>query len=661
MAGNNAKGLINDLIEVVGITEMLPKYAKYFKQFQVQEVCNIPNEKPDIEKILRLIVNVEILYTKIISTPKGISKEGQKLTGTKLLVRGKLIQKLEYIATGLQQAVHAAEFENPFSTYIVLDDFIVNNGSLEVTPYIEDIYIKQIDKRSVFKNITLFLNIPPSSCSLNKQNEIEEDLYNRYKRHKHCICNSKDIRYFTQFVISEVAEVPNIKPDIEQVISVIVEPEIISKKVINTPKGISCEGQRLSGKKIVVELKIKQKILYVANVKEQSVHGFENEFYQSTYVVIPKFIEGTDVEVLLKNNLLQPVLKVEDVYFKQIDNRKIFKNITLLLEFNYVPTYEICYSEHNNCTSSNLWFIYENGKNPCQVTFNEDRKCVKPIWSPNGKNIAFLLEQDSKEKYMLSYLDFKKLKQNQLTYPHEFDSVTSFSWTSDSSKIAFSGIRNNCKDIFMIDIEKLEIKQLTNGKGLLKNYKPKCSKNGNEIAYLKSINNITNIWVMDLNGYNNIQVTKCGYIKDFEWLDDNNIVYVWGKSTTSNLLFIVNTKNLEVSEIKIPNYLCIKKCLKVSPNKKYIAFIGTKYDKINEDDIYVYDIKNKTLINLTEYRNLIDIRDIEWKIDSTKIYYVTNEELFYNIYSISLIDFCKKQLTNITASNIELSYRPMVK
>lgn len=664
MAGNNAKNLINDLIEVIGIDEELPKYSRYFKQFQVQEVCNIPNEKPDIEKILRLIVSVEIIFTKIISTSKGISNEGQKLTGIKLLVRGKLIQKLEYIATGPQQAVHAAEFENPFSTYIVLDECILNNGTFEVTPYIEDIYIKQIDKRSVFKNITIFLNVSPSICKINRHDDIEENLFSRHKKHKHHknhLCTHKNIKYFTQFVVSEFAEVPTIKPDIEQVISVIVEPEIISKKVINTPIGVSIEGQHLSGKKIVVELKIKQKILYVANVKEQPVHGFENEFYQSAYVVIPKYIEGTDVEVLLKNNLLQPVLKVEDVYFKQIDNRKIFKNITLLLEFNYIPTYEVCYCEHNNCTSSNLWLIYENGKNPCQITFNEDRKFIKPLWSPNGQNIAFLSQQDSKEKFMLSYINLKSLKQYQLTHPYEFDSITSFSWIEDSRRIVFSGIQNNCKDIFIIDIEKLEIKQLTKGKGLMKNYKPKCSSDGSKVAYLRSINNITNIWVMDINGFNNVQITKSGYIKDFEWLDDNKIVYVWGKSTTSSSMVIVDLMNLDVNEINIPDYLCIKKCLKASPNKKYIAFIGAKFDKKNADDIYIYDIKNKALVNLTEYCNAVDISDFEWKIDSSKIYYSANEEVFYNLYSISLIDFCKTQLTNITASNIELSYRPRVK
>lgn len=363
------------------------------------------------------------------------------------MVRGKLIQKIEYIASNAIQSVHAAEFESLFSNYIVLDDCIEASFPLTVTPYIEDIYIRQVDKRRVFKNIMLFIDVSSNEGIL-IQAKHQEMEHKKFLHKKHTSCDLKEYKYFTQFVSDEFCEVPNTKPDIEQIVSIIVEPEIISTKVISTPRGTSIEGQNLSGKKIVAELMIKQKILYVADLKEQPVHGFENEFYQSVYVVVPPKIEGTDIDILLKNKKIDTVLRVEDVYFKKIDKRTIFKNITLYLEFCYIPTYEVCYCCHYNCKTSNLWIMYEDGKHSTQITYNEENKDIKPLWSPNGQYIAFLSDNEYRGKYMLKIMNLKSLKQKQLTHSNVFEAVSSYCFTLDSRKIVFSAIKDNCKELF---------------------------------------------------------------------------------------------------------------------------------------------------------------------------------------------------------------------
>lgn len=662
MGGKTVKNLLNNLIEVLGINDNVPEYSKYFKQFQVQEICCVPCQKPDIEQILRVIVNAEIIETKIVTTSRGISNEGQILTGKKLLVRGKLIQKIEYVADDPEQSVHAAEFEKLFSDFIVMDDYLECTTPVTVTPYIEDIYIKQINKRKVFKNVMLLINAVPIVCNpinAKTENELESSLLVEHQKSKYYPCKCKEYKYFTQFVAMEKIRVPCKKPDIEQIISVIVDPEIISAKVINTMRGVSREGQYLSGKKIVVELKIKQKILYVADVRKQSIHGIENEFYQSAYIVIPKFIEGTSPEILLKNKLLQPKLKVEDVYFKALDKRNIFKNITLYLEYCYIPDYEICYSHHNNCTSSNLWVIHENGDCNIQITYDEENKNIKPIWSPNGQEIAYL--SNLMGKYMLYTMSLKNLSKRQLTFPDSFDSISSYCFTADGKKIIFSAVQNNCKEIFSVDINSTKWQQLTKGNGLINSYKPKSSPDGSKIAFLKSVNNVSNLWISDINGFNGKQITNCGYIKDFDWLYNNKLVYISGKGNTPDTIFFVNLNSLEIKKIPNCEDIYVKKCLKVSPDNRYIAFIGMKCNKNDIDDIYIYEISTKTIINITENSYGANISDLVWKIDSSKIYYSSNELGYYNIYSISLRDFYKQQLTNTTASNIQLSYRPRVK
>jgi hypothetical protein len=144
-----------NLIEYAGIADVLPTAPHAFKQFTVQENVCIPEAKPDIEQITRVMAEVRITSTKVIKTPVATSLEGQILTGWKLIVEGEVNQKVEYVADEPTQSVHAAHFSVPFSTFIVLPATYVPGTPLHVTGYIEDIYAKQIGKRCIFKNITI--------------------------------------------------------------------------------------------------------------------------------------------------------------------------------------------------------------------------------------------------------------------------------------------------------------------------------------------------------------------------------------------------------------------------------------------------------------------------------------------------------------------------
>lgn len=150
--------IIKGLIEYSGIADILPDKPTSFKQLTVQENLTIPSVKPDVEQIVRVLAEVKIITTRVIKTPVSVSAEGQILTGWKLVVEGELLQKLEYVADEPTQSVHAAHFRVPFSTYIVLPEDFSEGSIVAVTPYIEDIYIQQLDKRHLFKNVVLFIN-----------------------------------------------------------------------------------------------------------------------------------------------------------------------------------------------------------------------------------------------------------------------------------------------------------------------------------------------------------------------------------------------------------------------------------------------------------------------------------------------------------------------
>ena len=127
-----------------------------FKQISLDDYLTIPTQKPDLEQISQIDGDVKILNCHVIQTVKAVSKEGQILSGYKLVVHGMLKQVIQYIADETQ-AVHSAHYDLPFSTFIVLPPDYIVGSKIEVNGIIEDTYYNVVDKRTFFKNTTLLV------------------------------------------------------------------------------------------------------------------------------------------------------------------------------------------------------------------------------------------------------------------------------------------------------------------------------------------------------------------------------------------------------------------------------------------------------------------------------------------------------------------------
>lgn len=138
--------------------------------------------------------------------------------------------------------------------------------------------------------------------------------------------------YFKEEEISEVLTIPCQKPDIENILSVIVSPEVEDMRVISTEVGKSNEGQILTGTKLVIELRIKEKITYVADEQTQSVHAAHYENLKSFFVILPNEINGQDVCDLLRANRISVNPYIEAVNTRKLDERTIFKCVLLFID-----------------------------------------------------------------------------------------------------------------------------------------------------------------------------------------------------------------------------------------------------------------------------------------------------------------------------------------
>ena len=139
-------------------------------QISIPEVFELPCQKPDVETIDKVLIDVKILSKRIINTPTSITPnaEGTHLTGRKMIIEGVLRQKIVYTAKLPSQPVHSAHFDMPFSAFIVLSQSDVTDWCIDTC--IEDVFVMPYSCREIFKNVTLLLQarpiLPQNGCLL---------------------------------------------------------------------------------------------------------------------------------------------------------------------------------------------------------------------------------------------------------------------------------------------------------------------------------------------------------------------------------------------------------------------------------------------------------------------------------------------------------------
>jgi hypothetical protein len=173
--------------------------------------------------------------------------------------------------------------------------------------------------------------------------------------------NYKKDYNWTEISIPELLKVPVQKPDIENIDKVQITAEILCTKLIETPRFLqidatttpniystdtngfqiplaNAEGTFLTGRKLLVEGILKQKIVYTAEVATQSVHSAHFDVPFSAYIIVyPKFSNTVGTRVVVDTALVDVDQEfcvqacIEDVYVEALDPRTIFKNVTLFL------------------------------------------------------------------------------------------------------------------------------------------------------------------------------------------------------------------------------------------------------------------------------------------------------------------------------------------
>lgn len=133
---------------------------------------------------------------------------------------------------------------------------------------------------------------------------------------------------WTQISVPELFRLPCDKPDIGTIDKVFVEVGRISTRLVNTPIGPcptkeNIEGIRITGKKLVIEGVLKQKVVYTAAKPDQPVFTVHFDALFSAFIVLAQNAD-------LKEFCVEAC--IEDIFAIPFNPREIFKNVTLFLQ-----------------------------------------------------------------------------------------------------------------------------------------------------------------------------------------------------------------------------------------------------------------------------------------------------------------------------------------
>lgn len=136
----------SDLAHYFGIPEC-------FTQIMVNGDLIIPEQKPDVERVVDFHVNPEVNDIDIIDT----------IDGTKIIISGFIEIGITYVADNEVQSEHFAHFRVPFTATLVCPDISVD-AKVKPIIIIEHVQWHIIDPRTIKKNIVLLVGVKEIDC-----------------------------------------------------------------------------------------------------------------------------------------------------------------------------------------------------------------------------------------------------------------------------------------------------------------------------------------------------------------------------------------------------------------------------------------------------------------------------------------------------------------
>lgn len=150
------------------------------------------------------------------------------------------------------------------------------------------------------------------------------------------LCVGTDVysnfEYFKEEHVRQCVCLPCDKPDIDEIIDIYVHPEIVNTKLLETKDGLSNEGQKLTGYKLLIQVKLNEKITYISSDSSQNICVFYYEVLKSVFVILPKIEDGRSISDLFKFSRIVTTPTVEHCDARKLSCRTVNTSVLLLLQ-----------------------------------------------------------------------------------------------------------------------------------------------------------------------------------------------------------------------------------------------------------------------------------------------------------------------------------------
>ncbi len=276
-------------------------------------------------------------------------------------------------------------------------------------------------------------------------------------------------------------------------------------------------------------------------------------------------------------------------------------------------------SEPVQGTSQNrdIW-IYDILKKELRQFTYADKSDSSPRWSPDGKQVAFLSSRAEKTQIYLISIDGGEA----CALTRVETGVSSFAWSPDGGSIAYLAREPQT------EAEKKKKEAKDDARVIQKNEKHAC------------------LWVIDLDSKEIDKLTKNIWrISGFAWMPGGDSLILSATDYPqpelfSNRVYRLRTDEQEMESIFQPQGPFGN--LTVSPDGKYLAYVGSRADGPIANDLFIRSLSGKQSRNLTQ--NSVDrtVSSYCWTKEGTLLALI--QDGFSSVfYTIDLKGRAKKQ------------------
>ena len=206
---------------------------------------------------------------------------------------------------------------------------------------------------------------------------------------------------------------------------------------------------------------------------------------------------------------------------------------------------------------------------------------IHPVWSPDGKTLAFESDLSGNWDLWSMNLDGTNLRQVTKGRTHERFA----SWSPDGMHIAFASDRSGNWDVWMMKVDGSDLKQLTTFDGL--DIAPVWSPDGKQIAFVSSRSMDVLVWVMDADGGNQHSMPniRCG---DWvaSWSPDGRFIAAVSSMRGKSDIWLIDPHERQIKQLTQKTETRRDFLPAWSPDGSRIAFVS---ERNGQRDIWIMD------------------------------------------------------------------------